>query len=221
MRGLLLIVFFVIQASVGFGQGSSAPAAFDVASVRPSQREVGPDYNNQITYSSAGITARNVTLKRLIAEAYHVQLNQISGPGWLDRNEYEFEARATGASTPEQMAPMLRSLLAERFHLKEHSETREMRAYELAVGKSGPKIHPMSGAETVRAGAGFHFHGDLRQFADLLAVQLSIPASDNPNPYQLQTIQACLPERAGPRFQCWTKLGLRGLTTSAWTSIPS
>jgi uncharacterized protein (TIGR03435 family) len=75
---------------------------------------------------------------------------------------------------------MLRSLVAERFKLTEHSEMREMRVYELVIGKSGSKIHPISEGETPTTGAGFHFHGDLRQFADLLAVQLSIPALDNP-----------------------------------------
>jgi uncharacterized protein (TIGR03435 family) len=79
------------------------------------------------------------------------------------------------------MAPMLRSLLAERFNLKQHSETREMRAYELVIDKAGPKIRPTKEGEAVKAQAGFHFHGDLRQFADLLSVQLSIPALDNPN----------------------------------------
>jgi uncharacterized protein (TIGR03435 family) len=79
------------------------------------------------------------------------------------------------------MALTLRSLVAERFKLTQHSEMREMRVYELVIGKSGSKIHPTDGGGTVRAGAGFHFHGDLRQFADLLAVQLSIPAPDNPS----------------------------------------
>jgi uncharacterized protein (TIGR03435 family) len=201
MRAFSLIFFLVLSALVAFGQASRAQAAFDVASVRPSQREVGPDYNNQITYSPTGIVARNVTLKRLIAEAYHVQLNQISGPGWLDRSEYEVEARAAGASTREQMEPMLRSLLAGRFNVKEHSETREMRAYELAVGKSGPRIHPMNEGEVAGSQARFHFRGDMRQFADLLAVQLSIPASDNPS----------VPSRAsGPPIPVLDKTGLQG-----------
>ena len=200
MRALSLTIFLAFS-TLAVGQASRAPAAFEVASVRPSQREVGPDYNNQITYSANGIMARNVTLKRLIAEAYHVQLNQISGPGWLDRSEYEVEARAAGASTRDEMALMLRGLLAERFNLKEHSETREMRAYELAVGKSGLKIHPMSEGEAAGAQAGFHFHGDMRQFADLLAVQLSIPAPVNPS----------VPSRAsGPPIPVLDKTGLQG-----------
>jgi uncharacterized protein (TIGR03435 family) len=141
---------------------------------------VGPDYNNQITYSPAGIRGRNVTLQRLIAEAYQLQLRQVFGPRWLNSNEYDFDARSAAAGNREQQALMLRGFLAERFKLKEHSETRDMRVYELVVGKSGSKIRPISDGETPAAGSGFHFHGDLRQFADLLAVQLSIPAADNP-----------------------------------------
>ena len=108
-------------------------------------------------------------------------MNQVLGPGWLDQNEYDIDAKAAGAGTRVQKAIMLQSLLAERFNLKQHSEMRDMRGYELVIGKSGPKIQPVKGDETVRAGSGFHFHGDLRQFADLLAVQLTIPATVNPN----------------------------------------
>ncbi len=179
MRTLSILVSLALSSSVAIGQASTTAPAFDVASVKPSQRLVGPDYNNQLTYSPTGITAKNVTLQRLVAEAYHLQLNQVLGPSWLDKNEYDIDARA-GAGTREQIALMLRSLVAERFKLTQHSEMREMRVYELVVGKSGPKIHPIKDGETTTAPAGFHFHGDLRRFADLLAVQLSIPAPVNP-----------------------------------------
>jgi uncharacterized protein (TIGR03435 family) len=79
------------------------------------------------------------------------------------------------------MATMLRGLLAERFNLKQHSEMRDMRLNELVIGNSGAKVQPIKGDEAIKPGAGFHFHGDLRQFADLLAVQLTIPATDNPS----------------------------------------
>jgi uncharacterized protein (TIGR03435 family) len=181
MHALPVFVALAVSSSLAFGQLSKSAPAFDVASVKPSQHLVGPDYNNQITYSTVGITARNVTLKRLLAEAYHMQLHQVLGPGWLDQNEYDIDARAAGASTREQMALMLRSLVGERFNLKQHSEMREMRVYELAIGKSGSKIRALTEGEPVKAGGGFHFHGDMRQFADLLAVQFSIPAANNPS----------------------------------------
>jgi uncharacterized protein (TIGR03435 family) len=180
MLALSFLVCLALSASVAAGQASIAKPAFDVSSVRPSQRVVGPDYNNQLTYSPTGIRGKNVTLQRLIAEAYQLQLNQVFGPGWLDKDEYDIDARSAGAGTREEHALMLRSLVAERFKLTEHREMREMRVYELVIGKTGSKIHPISDGETPTAGAGFHFHGDMRQFADLLAVQLSIPASDNP-----------------------------------------
>src|ERR1700722_561846 len=180
MLALSFLISLALSGLVAAGQAPTTKPGFDVASVRPSQHVVGPDYNNQLTYSPTGITGRNVTLQRLLAEAYHLQLNQVLGPGWLDKNEYDIEAKATGPLTREQMPPMLRSLVAERFKLTQHNEMREMRVYELVIGKSGPKIRPVSDEKTTATQGGFHFRGDLRQFADLLAVQLSIPASDNP-----------------------------------------
>jgi uncharacterized protein (TIGR03435 family) len=198
MVALRVSNLLALSISLAIGQASPAGPAFDVASVKASQHEVGPDYNNQITYSPTGITARNATLKRLLADAYHLQLNQISGPGWLDRNEYEIDARAAGASTREQMALMLRNLVAERFKLKQHSEMREMRVYALEIGKSGAKIRAMRDGETVTAGGGFHFHGDLRQFADLLAVQFSMPAMANPNePVRASAAQVLVVDKTG------------------------
>jgi len=180
MGALSILISFALSSSVAVGQASTTAPAFDVASVKPSQHLVGPDYNNQLSYAPTGITGRNVTLKRLVAEAYQLQLNQVLGPSWLDKNEYDIDARSAGVGTREKTALMLRSLVAERFKLTQHSEMREMRVYELVIGKSGPKIRPISDGENPTTRAGFHFHGDLRQFADLLAVQLSIPASDNP-----------------------------------------
>jgi uncharacterized protein (TIGR03435 family) len=181
MRTQLLLLLLALPCSPAFGQASTTAPSFDVASVKPSLHQVGPDYNNQLTYSPNGITARNVTVKRLVAEAYHLQQNQIQGPGWLGQNEYDVDAKTADAASREQMALMLQSLLADRFHLVKHSETREMGVYELVVGRSGPRIHAMKEGEAGGAQSGFHFHGDLRQFADLLAVQLSIPAPENPN----------------------------------------
>lgn len=202
MRARAILVCLPVLIAASFGQAVSKTPEFDVASVRPSEHAVGPDYNNQIRYSPGGFTARNITLKRLIAEAYRLQMNQISGPSWLDRNEYDVEAKTAVGAGRDEMPPMLRSLLAERFNLREHSEMREMRAYALVTGKGGPRISPSNPGETVRAQGGFHFHGDMREFADLLAVQFSIPAPTNPNE----------PARAGgPPIPVLNETGLEGI----------
>jgi uncharacterized protein (TIGR03435 family) len=184
-----------------FAHAQPPQPSFEVASVRPSQHEVGPDYNNQITYSADSFTGRNVTLKRLIAEAWHCQLDQVQGPAWIDHNEYDITARVPEGTTNEQIHFMLRSLLADRFHLKEHSETRQMRVYELTTGKNGPKIHPIQQGSAAPAGPGFRFHGDMRQLADLLAIQFTMPAPSRPD----------APVRAGgPPIPVLDKTGLKG-----------
>jgi uncharacterized protein (TIGR03435 family) len=176
----LTVLAALLSVVIAFGYAQSAQLSFEVASVRPSQHEVGPDYNNQIIYSPAGFTGRNLTLKRLVAEAWQCQINQVVGPPWLDRNEYDVAARVPDGTGNEQIPLMLRSLLADRFGLKEHSDTRQMRVYELTIGQGGPKIHSIQPGDTSTEGSGFHFRGDMRHFADLLAVQFSIPAPDSP-----------------------------------------
>jgi uncharacterized protein (TIGR03435 family) len=98
------------------------------------------------------------------------------GPTWLDHNEYDVEARLPDDATREQVPLMLRALLSDRFHLRVHSETRPTRVYELTVAAGGPRVHPIQASEAATAGSGLHFHGDMRQFAELLAVQISMPA---------------------------------------------
>jgi len=164
---------------MSFGQ-SAAPLTFDVASVKPSQSVVGPDANNRFAFTPSGMTARNATLRRLVAEAQHLQLRQVLGPGWLDQNEYDIEAKAAGPITRDQLAAMLRALLSERFHLKQHRDSRELRVYELVPDKGGPKIHPSNEGDAPEVAPGMRFHGEMRQLADLIAVQLTIVVPDDP-----------------------------------------
>jgi uncharacterized protein (TIGR03435 family) len=173
-----LASLFLLSSAAG-GQAPGTPA-FEVASVKGSPRQIGADYNNQFTVLPSGITARNATLRRLVSEAYRLQVRQVVGPSWLDENEYDIEARTGDHANREQLDLMLRTLLAERFNLQQHRETREMRVYELLADKAGTKFHSVKSGETAKAGAGFHFHGDMRRFADFLAVQFSVPILDDP-----------------------------------------
>ena len=60
----------------------------------------------------------------------------------MDSDGFDVVAKAVGNATYAQMKPMLQSLLADRFKLTLHRETRELQVYELAVTKGGPKIAP-------------------------------------------------------------------------------
>jgi Protein of unknown function (DUF3738) len=75
-------------------------ATFEVASVKCNPRTVGPDYNNQLTISPSRFVGRNLTLRRLVAEAYGVQMTQVAGPRWFDENEYDLDARGRRSRSP-------------------------------------------------------------------------------------------------------------------------
>lgn len=201
MRTWRVAVFLFLLNSVARSQ-PTVPAEFDIASVKPSSHPVGPDYNNLFVFSRAGITARNATLRRLIAEAYGIQMNQVLGPNWLDQNEFDIDARAGHPISNEERDLMLRLLLTRRFHLRQHQETRDMHVYELIADATGLKIHAAKEDDPPVTGPGFHFRGDMRHFADLLTVQLSIPASDDPTQ---------LSRAGGPRIPVIDKTGLPGI----------
>jgi len=126
----------IAQAGQSFGQTTPAPA-FEAASIKPSKVE--PGGSSGITTRKGGISARNVTLKRCIRGAYDVQESQIVGPKWAGEDRYDIDAKAAGPSGDSELMAMLQSLLAERFGLAFHRETRELPGYALVVGKSGLK----------------------------------------------------------------------------------
>jgi len=90
----------------------------------------------------------------LIMEAFGVSGYQILYlPAWAHSREglvYDIDAKAKGdaAPTPEQLQLMLQSLLADRFHLKTHWETKpKFSVNALVVDKSGPKFHESEGGQ--------------------------------------------------------------------------
>jgi uncharacterized protein (TIGR03435 family) len=126
---------------------SVAAKNFEVATVKPSDpNPTGPLGATPIILPALGrMTGQNVTLRMLVMTAYDKQPFQIvGGPSWQNSNKYDINAKAEDASAGlAQMRGMLQGLLAERFKLKAHNETREVPIYELTVargGRFGPKL---------------------------------------------------------------------------------
>jgi len=191
-----VIIAFAIGVLAAFGQ------SFDVASVKRSTRVAGRDTVSPITITFTGLTAHNVTLKRLLGHAYGVQPFQVSGgPGWLDSNEYDVEARVSAAVPRDQMYAMLRSLLAERFELQVHVGSVAKQVYELTPDRGGVRIPPVKEGETPKT-ADSIFRGDMRQFSYFLGVQLSIPPIEDPTRPSFAT---------GPPMPVLDRTGLDGI----------
>ena len=95
--------------------------------------------------SPGTVTMRNMTLRSSIKWAYHVFDYQITGPDWLGSERYDIIAKAKGPATEEDMRPMMQALLAERFKLALHRQTKEVSAYVLVIAKGGPKFKESQG----------------------------------------------------------------------------
>jgi uncharacterized protein (TIGR03435 family) len=129
---------------------SAQSGAFEVASVKPSNPSPsGPLGGVPMLLPALGrLTAQNVTLRMLVMAAYQKQPFQVvGGPPWQNADKFDINARAVDATlTTDQMLDLLKTLLADRFKLKVHTETREVPTYELVVargdGKLGAKLKP-------------------------------------------------------------------------------
>jgi uncharacterized protein (TIGR03435 family) len=128
----------VILAGLICAAGAAPPPTFEAASIKPSNADSRNSANNT---SPGRINFQNVTLKRCLESAYGVPKAQVvGGPEWLD--EYRYDIVATAPSGDQDLMPMLQALLADRFKLALHRETRPLRGYALTVGKDGLKMKP-------------------------------------------------------------------------------
>lgn len=124
-------------------QTTTAPQSFDVASIKVSQigKAGGEGSRRENTQISPGsVNMRNVSLKTAIRWAWHIGDYQVSGPEWLANERYDIMAKAAGPAPDAELRIMMQSLLADRFKLAVHHQTKEMSAYALVVGKNGPKF---------------------------------------------------------------------------------
>jgi uncharacterized protein (TIGR03435 family) len=151
--------------------------AFEVATIKLAKS----GGHSGITADPGRLSARNVSLKELIFEAYQVQYSQIlGGPAWLGTDMYDVDAKSEQPVARDQLRVMLRGLLSDRFKLSAHTDKKEMRVYTLQVIPGTSKLHPALENATRPAPGVQRFHGELSQFAGLLAVQLTIPMSNDP-----------------------------------------
>jgi uncharacterized protein (TIGR03435 family) len=132
----------VLLASALFAQSAPPVRSFEVASVKIHH---GPTPRIGISTSGRRLTADAVNMWLLIMYAYNIRNFRIFGAEPLMRDDnarWDILAEAEGDSVPavDEFRHMLQLLLAERFQLKVHRETREMPVYALVVGKSGPRF---------------------------------------------------------------------------------
>lgn len=153
MKAPALAVSVAILALRGlFAQPAPERPVFEVASLKPTDPH--QRFVDMSTWPGGRITVTMYTLKQLMEEAFSVQSFQISGgPRWIDEDRYDIEARPPASSKSSKANPplsklppndeqrqMLQTLLADRFQVKYHIETKEGSVYLLITGKKEPKL---------------------------------------------------------------------------------
>ena len=136
-----------MYAQSGAGEKPAEPKLeFEVATIKPS----APPGNGPIRIGGRGgpgsgdpgrVNYSFSRIRDLIVDAYDVKFYQISGgPDWLDSQRFDILAKVPEGTTKEQERVMLQNLLADRFKLTIHRETKELPMYALTVGPKGPKL---------------------------------------------------------------------------------
>jgi uncharacterized protein (TIGR03435 family) len=130
--------------AIALAQPPATPT-FEVASIKAAApQQVGRMMMRQRggpgTPDPSQYSVENFPLSRIIQQAYGVQSYQVAGPSWIDSERYDVMAKIPQGTTKEQFQLMLQNLLAERFKLVVHKETKELPTYALVVGKGGPKM---------------------------------------------------------------------------------
>jgi len=130
------IAGLVLSACAVLGQ----PMTFDVASVKSSKLAGEASRRERIEAPPGSLIMSNVRLTRVMQWAYRVQDYQITGPGWINDERFDIVAKAGSAVAESQLRIMLQELLAERFKLSLHRQTKDLQAYVVTVGKDGHKL---------------------------------------------------------------------------------
>ncbi len=146
MRPLTILMTVLLAAALAQGQQNPDPApgpAFEVATVKPA----APDARGRFFSPGpgGGIKITNMPLKDMIEFAWSVQPFQVSGgPAWIDSTPYDIVAKPETKPSQSELPVMLQGLLADRFRLRVHHETKEMPIYALVLarkdGKPGPDL---------------------------------------------------------------------------------
>jgi uncharacterized protein (TIGR03435 family) len=160
---LLLIGALIVEAQT---------PTFEVASIKPNRSGGGV---SAIRGSKGRLIMENVHLRKVTLWAYDIPDDReyaLAGPHWLSTERFDFQATFPVETSPEQVRQMTQKLLAERFQLTLHRESRERSIYALVVGKNGPKIHQVEDGPA-RASSGPGRFAAIKitmpKFADMLA----------------------------------------------------
>ena len=183
---------------VGLGKAqalqTNARFTFEIASVKPApERDYGTyarptGMPPEITGNPVRIDFSDVDLVGVICRAYGVRPLDIRAPGWMQEKRYDIHAKAPMDVPKGHIPEMLQNLLADRFQIKLHWNTREEPGYILTVAKGGLKLkqpapddphgRPVPAVSFTSSGHIEHHRTTITRFANALRWYVSQPVID-------------------------------------------
>ena len=134
-----MISFFA--AGLLLAQSQDTGPVFEAATIKPN---TSGDRSSTSNSNRTQVLIKNRPLKRIIEDAYNVKPFQVVSPGWTEDVRFDIAAKYPEGAKGDDRRPMMQALLAERFKLVVHHETREMPGYALVVAKGGFKLTPIT-----------------------------------------------------------------------------
>jgi uncharacterized protein (TIGR03435 family) len=134
MRLLALVLTLAAQAA-------PAPATFEVASVKP--HDPANPRTMMVADASGRFTAVGIPVVMLIRTTFGLQDDQVvGGPEWVRSARFDITAKAADGTLPTAIGPMLQALLADRFQLTSHRETRELPVFAVVKARGDGQLGP-------------------------------------------------------------------------------
>lgn len=126
---------------------------FEVASIKPSgpldpRKLMSGQAHVGISIDAARVDIGSMSMADLIRTAYRVKPYQVTGPEWMTSERFDIMAKLPEGTAKDKFPEMLQTLLADRFKMAVHRETKDHQAYALVVGKNGPKLKEADPAVT-------------------------------------------------------------------------
>jgi uncharacterized protein (TIGR03435 family) len=141
MYPIRCVLLSAVALSAVLAQSPPTPA-FEVASVKPSveSANVMDNVSRGLHIDGAMVSFNGMPMKWFVHYAYTVKESQVSGPDWLSAQRFDIVAKLPAGATREQIPAMMQALLADRFKMKLHRESKESSVYALVVAKGGVKM---------------------------------------------------------------------------------
>lgn len=139
------VLIIALSLSGLYGQQLSSEPAFEVATIKPAPpitpaMAAAGEFHVGMKADQAHVDIGYASLTELIRIAYGVKLSQVSGPQWMADRKWDVLAKIPDGVPAAQIPQMLQALLAERFGLTVHRESRQTAVYTLEVAKGGAKL---------------------------------------------------------------------------------